>query len=168
MGDNTADKLREKLIDYVQDAHAMEMNVQAMLQSMIVATQDEPVKRQLEHHLEETRRHADRLSARLDALDAGGSVRKQVTAVMGAGAKGVLDQMRGDKPGKNARDAYVTESLEIAAYELLMRLAERAGDLETVTVCRRNLDEEMAMRRFIDKNWDRFVDLTLVGEGVVG
>ena len=167
MADTTDKKLREKLIDYVQDAHAMEVNVQAMLQSMILSTQDEPVKRQLEHHLDETKRQADRLSARLDALDAGGSVRKQVTAVMGAGAKGMLDQLRGDKPGKNARDAYVTESLEIAAYELLMRLAERAGDLETITVCRENLNEELEMRRFIEKNWDRFLDLTLVGEGVV-
>lgn len=165
MADNN-DQLREKLIDYVQDAHAMELNVQAMLQSMIATTQDATVKRQLEHHLEETKEQADRLSDRLEALDAGGSIRKQVTAVMGAGAKGVLDQVRGDKPGKNARDAYVTENLEIAAYELLCRLAERAGDQQTVDVCKHNLREELEMRSFVEKNWDRFLDMTLVQEGV--
>ena len=164
--DNNNDQLREKLIDYVQDAHAMELNVQTMLQSMIASTQDEVVKRQLEHHLEETKEQADRLSERLDALDAGGSIRKQVTAVMGAGAKGMIDQIRSDKPGKNARDAYVTESLEIAAYELLTRLAERAGDQQTVAVAQHNLGEELEMRSFVDENWDRFLDMTLVQDGL--
>ena len=60
----------------------------------------------------------------------------------------------------------MTENLEIAAYELLMRLADRAGDAETVEACRRNLREEMGMRSFIEKNWDRFVDMTLVEEGI--
>lgn len=160
------DPIREKLVDYVQDAHAMEMNVQAMLISMIASTQDEAVRRELEHHLEETKEQAGRLSQRLEALDAGGSIRKQVTAVMGAGAKGILDQVRGDKPGKNARDAYVTENLEIAAYELLTRLAERAHDSATVEVCAHNLREEMEMRSFIERNWDRFLDMTLVQEGI--
>lgn len=160
------EQLREKLVDYVQDAQAMEMNVQAMLQSMISTTQDDTVKRRLEQHLQETKEQTDRLSKRLDALQAGGSIRKEVSAVMGAGAKGLLDQIRGDKPGKNARDAYVTESLEIAAYELLSRLAERAGDAETVSVSRQNLEQEVQMRQFIDQNWDRFLDLTLIQEGI--
>ncbi len=160
------DQLRRKLVDYVQDARAMEINVQTMLQSMISTTEDDSIKRQLEHHLEETKEQADRLSKRLDALDAGGSIRKEVSAVMGAGAKGLLDQVRGDKPGKNARDAYVTESLEIAAYELLSRLAQRAGDMETANVCRQNLEQEVRMRSFIEQNWDRFLDLTLAQEGI--
>ena len=160
------DELREKLIDYVQDAHAMEMNVQMMLNSMIATTRDPVVKQQLEHHLEETKEQAGRLESRLDALDAGGSLRKQVTAITGAGAKGMLDLLRGDKPGKNARDAYVTESLEIAAYQLLARLAERAGDRETAQVARHNLREEQRMARFIDENWDRFIEETLIQDGI--
>jgi ferritin-like metal-binding protein YciE len=159
-------QLQEKLVEYVQDAHAMETNVAQMLRSMIASTQDAAVKRQLEHHLEETEEQTRRLSARLDALDAGGSIRKEVTAVMGAGAKGLLDQVRGDKPGKNARDAYVTESLEIAAYELLMRLAQRAGDARTAEACALNLAEEARMREFIEQNWDRFLDMTLIQEGI--
>jgi ferritin-like metal-binding protein YciE len=160
------DKLKQKLIDYVQDAHAMEMNVEMMLNSMIASSSDPKIKNRLEEHLEETKEHAERLSGCLDELGAGESVRKEGGAIMGSLPKGLLDQVRGDKPGKNARDGFVTENLEIAAYQLLERLADRAGDKKTAQVARQNRAEEERMRDFFDKSWDRVLDLTLEQEGI--
>jgi ferritin-like metal-binding protein YciE len=156
----TDSKLQQKLVDYVEDAHAMEQNVSRMLDSMITTTDDPQITEMLKHHQEETERHEQRLRERLDALGAGPSTRKQAsiaTALM----KGAADQVRGDQAGKNARDGFTTEHMEIAAYQLLERLAERAGDPETAEVARQNRADDEAMAQKIDANWDRFLDLTL-------
>jgi ferritin-like metal-binding protein YciE len=44
------EKLREKLADYVEDAHAMEQSVLRSLDSMISTTDDPEVRSMLEHH----------------------------------------------------------------------------------------------------------------------
>src|SRR5215211_4057398 len=149
------DKLNQKLIDYIEDAHALEQNVSTMLDSMISTTDDPEIEQILKHHKEETERQESRLRERLDALGAGTSTRKQAQTVAAALVKGAADVVRGDQAGKNARDAYTTEHMEIAAYQLLERLAEKAE------VARQNRAEEEAMAQKIDTNWDRFLDLTL-------
>ncbi len=155
------DKLHQKLIDYVEDAHAMEQNVSRMLDSMMATTDDPEITEILRHHKEETERHEQRLRERLDALGAGTSARKQAQTIATALMKGAADQVRGDQAGKNARDGFTTEHMEIAAYQLLERLAEKAGDAETAEVARQNRAEDEAMAQKIDSNWDRFLDLTL-------
>ena len=160
------DTVQQMLVSYVRDAHAMEKNVLEMLDSMIATTQDEQILEQLRRHKAETEGQEQRLAERLEALGGGTAAIKDVPAMFGALLKGIVDTIRSDKPGKNARDAYVTEAMEIAAYRLLEQLALRAGDDHTAEVARANCREEEAMRDFIDANWARFIDLTLQEEGV--
>src|SRR5215203_4438413 len=131
------DKLQQKLADYVEDAHAMEQNDLKMLDSMISTTDDPQTKEMIENHRKETEEHERRLRERLDAIGRGTSVRKQ------------------------ARDGYMAEHLEIAAYQLLERLAQKAGDQETAEVARQNRADEEEMARRIDASWDRTLELTL-------
>jgi ferritin-like metal-binding protein YciE len=159
-------RLTEKLGDYVEDAHAMETNVLQMLDSMIATTTDPKIRDELERHKDQTEKHEERLRKRLDALGRGTSIRKETQTLAGALMKGVVDQVRGDKPGKNARDGFITEHMEIASYELLERLAERAGDAETAKVARANRRDEEAMAKKIAGKWDKFIDLTLEEEGI--
>jgi ferritin-like metal-binding protein YciE len=160
------DKLKEKLADYVEDAHAMEQNDLKMIDSMISTTDDPQMKEMLENHKRETEEHERRLRARLDALGRGTSARKQAQAVGAALLKGVGDVARGDKAGKNARDGYTAEHMEIAAYQLLERLAQKAGDTDTAEVARQNRADEEQMARRLDQSWDRTLELTLEENGI--
>jgi ferritin-like metal-binding protein YciE len=153
--------MEDMLVSYMRDAHAMEKNVHKMLQSLVSTTDEPEIKAAMEHHLEETQRHEELLRARLEQKGADVTAVKDIPAMLGAMAKSIGDMIRSDKPGKNARDAYVTESLEIAAYELLERLADRCGDSATAAIARSNKAEELAMRSKIEQNWDKVLNLTL-------
>jgi ferritin-like metal-binding protein YciE len=153
--------LQDKLISHLQGAHAMEQNSKRMLDSLISTTEDPPTRRELEHHRAETERHERLLAERLEELGSSPSTGKDLAAIGGAFFKGLADQVRGDKAGKNARDGYVVEHFEIASYELLERLAKRAGDEQTAEVAKVNRKDEEAMAKKIEKNWDKFVDLSL-------
>jgi ferritin-like metal-binding protein YciE len=133
---------------------------------MISTTDDPDIKRDLQQHKLETQQHADQMEKRLRAHDASPSVVKEAGGVVGALMKSVLDLARPEKAGRNARDGYAAEHMEIAAYELLARIADRAGDEETAAAAREIVGEEQAMAKKIEAKWDRFAELSLQEQGV--
>jgi ferritin-like metal-binding protein YciE len=158
--------LDEQLVKHIDEAYAMEQNVLRMLDGMIDSTEDPEMKSRLVNHRAETEQHADRLKMRLEAHDASPSMIKEAGGIAGALMKGVVDMARPEKAGRNARDGYATEHMEIAAYQLLERVATRAGDVETAEVARTNRADEEAMARAIDASWDRAAEQSLKEEGV--
>jgi ferritin-like metal-binding protein YciE len=164
---DTVGTLKEQLIKHIDEAHAMEQNVLRMLDGMIGSTDDPQILDALEHHKVQTQSHADRMAQRLEAHGASPSAVKQIGGVLGALAKMPLDFVRGEKAGRNARDGFATEHLEIASYELLRRIAQKAGDEETAQAASEIIEEEKTMANLISDNWDRFAELSLKEEGVV-
>lgn len=150
-----------QLIEALKDAYAMEVNVFETLESMIATTRDTEFLDVLQTHKRQTHLHARRLEERLQDHGHDASSAKNLGATLQATAKGFTDQMRNAKPAKNARDCYATEHMEIAAYAILERLAERAGDAQTATVARENRRDEEVLAVWLAERWDRFVDLTL-------
>ncbi len=159
-------ELKDQLIKHIDEALAMEQNVLRMLDGMISTTEDEEIRSELRHHKLETEEHASRLEQRLAAHEASPSTVREAAGVMNALMKGVVDMARSEKAGRNARDGYATEHLEIASYQLLERVAQAAGDEETAEVARRNRKDEEAMAKKIEANWDKFADLSLREAGV--
>ena len=157
--------VNEELIKHIDEAHAMEQNVLRMLDGMISTTDDPEILRELEHHKIETEGHAERMKQRLDAHGATPSMVRQAGGILGALMKMPLDMVRTEKAGRNARDGFTTEHMEIAAYELLKRVAQRAGDEETVTACDEIIAQEQAMADTIAANWDKFAELSLQEAG---
>jgi ferritin-like metal-binding protein YciE len=159
-------QLEEQLVKHIDEALAMEQNVVRMLDGMIQTTEDEEIKGELRQHKLETEQHAERLEKRLAAHDASPSTAREAAGIMGALMKGIVDMARQEKAGRNARDGYATEHLEIANYQLLERVAKAAGDEETAEVARQNRADEEKMAKKIESNWDRFAELSLQEAGI--
>jgi ferritin-like metal-binding protein YciE len=165
-GAMSTDQLTAQLVKHIDEAYAMEQNVLRMLDGMIETTEDEEIKNELRQHKLETERHAERMQQRLEAHSATPSIVKEAGGIAGALMKSVVDMARPEKAGRNARDGYTTEHMEIAAYQLLERIAQRAGDEETAAAARENRAEEEAMAKKLDAHWDKFAELSLREQGV--
>jgi hypothetical protein len=62
------DELREQVIKYLDDAHALEQHVARQLDAMIETTEDPEIAGRLRHHRKQTERH-EVLRERLEAYD---------------------------------------------------------------------------------------------------
>src|SRR5918912_1502223 len=132
----------QKIVQYLNEAHATELALVRVLQSQIAMTPHGSYRTGIEKHLGETRDHAERVQRRLGELGQGanplqvlGGFAETVIGQALAVAKTPVDLLRGsngeEKVLKNAKDACATEALEIATYTSLEQLAKSVGDERT-------------------------------------
>jgi ferritin-like metal-binding protein YciE len=158
--------IQAQLVNHLDEAHALEQTVLRMLDGLIQSADDPEIIDRLEHHKLETQHHESLMRGRLEAHGASPSMVRQAAGMLEAVLKMPLDMVRGERTGRGARDAYTTEHLEIASYELLRRVAERAGDEETARACLDILEQERAMAQFIEERWEQFAVQSLREAGV--
>lgn len=158
--------IEDELIKALDEAYAMEKQVELLLQSMIRTTHDPTLTSDMETHLEETKEHADRVKSCLESHGKAPSKVKETTTMAAGALKAPLDMARGEKGMRNARDGFATEHLEIAAYRLIEELARKAGDQESLAVAQQNAQDEERMASRIASNWSKFVALSMRDEGV--
>jgi ferritin-like metal-binding protein YciE len=156
-----AKTLDEQLTRYLTDAHSIETQALAQLRTAPEIAGDPALSEAFRAHLAETEEQERLIRDRLEAR--GGSPSAVKEAVMGLGGKGFILFARSqpDTPGKLVAHAYSYEHLELASYELLTRVAERAGDTETVAVGMHIRDQERAMARRLEGLFDAAVDASL-------
>ncbi len=80
---------------------------------------------------------------------------------VGALGIGLTAKTLPDTPLRLATVAFAFENLEIATYDVLRRLADRAGDTETVAVAERILEQEEAAAELVRGIFPRVLELTL-------
>jgi ferritin-like metal-binding protein YciE len=148
------DDLETLLPKYLADAHAIEEQAIQLLERAPKIVDEPELEGIFSHHLTETREHAELIEARLRALDADSSSLKDAALRLGALNWGAFFQGHPDTPGKLAAFAYAFEHLEIGSYELLSRLAERAGDAPTAGVTRTILEQEREAARTVASAFD--------------
>jgi len=160
-----ADGIEEELVSYLRDAHAIEAQALQLLETGPGIAGFDELAVVFREHLEETREQQGLVEERLRAHDSG-PARFQNTAMRIGGMNiGAFFGAQPDTPAKLAGFAYAFEHLEIAAYELLRRVAERAGDGETVAVADRILAEERRAAERIAGTWDAAMDAALAKVG---
>jgi len=146
----------QKVVQYLNEAHATEVGLTRVLQSQIAMTPRGSYRSGLGKHLKETRNHAERVQKRLGDLDDGNNPLQVAFGAAGgvlgqalALAKTPFDLVRGsggeEKVLKNAKDACATEALEIATYTALERLARSVGDATTADLAASIRSDEQKM-----------------------
>lgn len=166
---------KNKIVQYLNEAHATEVGLARVLQEQIAMTPRSGYRSALEKHLRETRSHADRVAARRDDLQEGGNAIGTIVGMAQdavgqalALAKAPLDMVRGsggeEKVLKNAKDACATEALEIATYIALEELARAVGDEQTAELAASIRADEQAMRERIERELPKLVKAVVAAD----
>src|SRR3712207_3138978 len=102
---------RERLVRYLQDAHAAEVGIRKMLEGFVDDTDDQNIKMLFQEHITLTRTHEDRLEQCLrkysETANGSKGFFNTVMAKVGEMVHGAHDQY--DKNTQNLIKAYATE-----------------------------------------------------------
>ncbi|MFL5886192.1 MAG: ferritin-like domain-containing protein [Thermoleophilaceae bacterium] len=158
--------IEKQLVKYLADAHAIESQAEQLLSRGPKIAGDPELERLYEEHLEETKGHKQRIEQRLEAHGASPNSLQDAAMRLGALNWGTFFQAQPDTPGKLACFAFAFEHLEIGGYEQLRRVAERAGDTETVDTVNAILSEERAAAQKIAGAFGRAAEASLSAVGV--
>src|SRR3954447_13819439 len=158
--------LDEQLDKYLADAHSIEEQALAQMRTAPDIAGDRGLADAFLQHREETERHEQLVRERLTARGAKPSRFKDI--VMAVGGKGfvLFARSQPDTPGKLTFHAYSYEALEQGSYEMLERVARRAGDEETARVAHEILGEEYAMGTRLAERFDAAAAASLDGDDV--
>jgi ferritin-like metal-binding protein YciE len=162
-----------KLVEWLNEAHAKEAELEADLTAHIAVTEKPPYKKRLREHLKETRDHKRSVARRIKKLGGTAStgpgvpgVPKVVGEAAGkavAGVKGQVGAARAfitSQPEthlRNAQEELREEHVEIALYTRLEALAEEVGDGDTAKLVRSIRRDEERMAKFLDAELRRLV-----------
>ncbi|HEX6602181.1 MAG TPA: DUF892 family protein [Solirubrobacterales bacterium] len=147
------DDLGDQLNTYLADVHALEGQSKELLDKSKEMDVPEVLRAAFSHHLRETEGHLEKIERRLDDRGATPSAIKDAMLRLGALNWGGFFGAQPDTPAKLAGFSYAVENLEVAAYELLLRVARRAGDEETVALAESILAEEKAAAKTVADQW---------------
>ena len=164
-----------KLVQWLNEAHAKEAELEADLAVHIKLTNKATYKRRLQKHLTETRDHKRSVARRIKQLNGTPAAVKvaakaPVPEVIGetagkaiAGVKGQVGTARAlitSQPEthlRNAQEELREEHVEIALYTRIEALAEEVGDSETAKLARGIRRDEERMAKFLDAELPKLV-----------
>jgi ferritin-like metal-binding protein YciE len=158
-----------KLVQWLQEAHAKEAELEADLNTHIALTEKQSYKKRLRRHLTETRDHKRRVARRIEQIGGSvdrGPVPRAVTAVAGKTIAAIKDQAgtvraaltdQAETHLRNAQEELREENVEITLYSLIETLATEVGDRDTARLAVTIRRDEERMARYLSAELPRLV-----------
>jgi ferritin-like metal-binding protein YciE len=157
----TPNDLQTQLIKYLTDAHSIEHQALIQMKMAPKIAGDPEIAAAFQRHETETKEHERLVDERLTALGGSPSKLKDVAGTITGVGFGLFAKLQPDTPGKLITHAFSYEHMELAAYDMLARVADRAGDADTAQVARRIEEQERAMAERVAGLFDRAVEASL-------
>ena len=155
-GGTGAEEIRELLKHELGDLLFAEKLFLKGTKTLAKEAQDPTVKERLEAHVQETQGQIERLN---EAFRSIGERPKAETCEAALGLQEEHDSFKSEeKPSKMLLSAFDlgsglrVEHYEIAGYRSAIAVATAAGERECVALLKENLQEEIAMASFLEKN----------------
>src|SRR5919202_1221402 len=155
----------EQLTKHLTDVHSIEEQAIAQLRLAPRIAGDRDLARVYADHLQETEGQERLVREQLERHGARPSTVKDVAGRVGGWGMVLFARFNPDTPGKLAMHAYSYEHMELAAYELLRRIAERAGATPVAEMASTIGAQERAMADRLAERWDAAVDASLRTKG---
>ena len=156
-----AKKIHEQVIDYLTDVHSIEVQALAQMRKAPGIAGDDRLAAIFREHEKETEDHEQRVRERLEHLDAKPSHLKDMVGKLTGAGFVLVRQVAARYARKLVAHAYSYEHMEFAAYELLIRIGERAGDAPTVALARMIRSQEQRMSERLAASFDIAVEASL-------
>lgn len=157
--------ITEQLTKHLTDAHSIEVQALEQMRLAPKIVGDPDLSRIYADHFTETQEHERLVAEELERRGASPSTVKDVAGRVGGWGMILFAKLNPDTPGKLAMHSYSYEHMELAAYELLRRVAERGGDERVRELAVRIGAQERAMADRVGERWDRAVDASLLEKG---
>jgi ferritin-like metal-binding protein YciE len=153
---------KDLLVAWLNDAYAMEQGLVPVLQNHAADVKDNPQAQQrIQQHIDETRRHAERIQTCVQRLGTTTSKTKSALATVVGSIQSVSTGMFSDEKVKNALIDYSAEQFEVACYRALIAAAREHGDQDIVRACEENMREDENMARWLDQQLPSIVRTTM-------
>jgi ferritin-like metal-binding protein YciE len=157
--------LDEQLTKYLTDVHSIEVQALAQLEAAPKIAGSGRLADAFAEHLEETRSQESLVRDALEQRGADTSKLKDIAGRVGGWAMIAFAKLNPDTPGKLTAHAFSYEHMELAAYELLTRFAERAGDDGVIQLAQQIAPQERAMAERLAACFDEAVGASLREKG---
>ncbi|HLY47586.1 MAG TPA: DUF892 family protein [Solirubrobacteraceae bacterium] len=162
-----------KLVQWLNEAHAKEAELEADLTAHIALTEKQSYKKRLRQHLTETRDHKRRVAQRIKQLGGTATSGPQVPGVPGAvgeaagkavaavkgqvGAARAVVTNQAETHLRNAQEELREEHVEMAIYSRIQTFAEAVGDRDTAQLAKSIRRDEERMAKFLNAELGRLV-----------